>query len=321
MTSIERVLFPTDFSEASSAALPLAAQWAQAFGAELHVLHVKVLHDLHSGEPAEEPSFPGFAEYLEAINRRTGELMDRLLASGSDDCLEIHRATRRGTAAAPEILACADEIEADLVVMATHGRRGLRRLFLGSVAEEVVRHASRPVLTVRGDVGASESGQGSVLVPLDFSGLSEQALGFAALVSGWTGAKVHLLHVAEMDHPVTSPDAVTAEPEVALDQVEQESRDRMRALLDRVGIEADRVELHVVDGSPSHRILEWVEEHRPDLLIQGSQGRTGTARFLIGSVAERVVNQATCPVLTVKAPLATKTPASSALEPRSPASR
>lgn len=302
MTVIERVLFPTDFSEASSAALPLAAQWAQAFGAELHVLHVKVLHDLHSGDPTEEPAFPGFAQYLEAINQRTGELMDRLLETGGEGCLEIHRATRRGTAAPPEILAYADEIEADLVVMATHGRRGLRRLFLGSVAEEVVRHSNRPVLTVRGEVPTPTTERGSILVPLDFSGVSDRALGFAARISSWTGATIHLLHIAELGHPPAIYDVVTEVPDQALDEVERECRERMTALLERAGIDSDHAEVHVMDGSPSSRILEWVDEYHPDLLIQGSQGRTGTARFLIGSVAERVVNQAACPVLTVKAP-------------------
>ena len=301
MTTIERVLFPTDFSEASAAALPLAAQWAQAFGAELHVLHVKVVHDLPAGE-SEEPSFPGFAEYLEAINQRTGELMERLLETGGEECLEIHRATRRGTAAPPEILTYADDVDADLVVMATHGRRGLRRLFLGSVAEEVVRHSNRPVLTVRGETHASPSRRGMILVPLDFSGLADQALGFAARISSWTGAEVHALHIAELTHPPAIYDVVTEVPDVSLDRVKQESLDRMRGLLDRSGIDSDQATMHVIDGSPSSRILEWVEEHQPDLLIQGSQGRTGPARFLIGSVAERVVNQAACPVLTVKAP-------------------
>src|SRR5690606_34769986 len=109
----------------------------------------------------------------------------------------VKRAVVRDVAAAPAILQYARDQEMDLVVMGTHGRRGLRRLFLGSVAEEVVRLSVCPVLTVHAGPIRSEALFGDILVPIDFSPHSKAALRAAASLAPELGASLDLLHVVE----------------------------------------------------------------------------------------------------------------------------
>ena len=100
--------------------------------------------------------------------------------------MAVRRVEERGIAAAPVILEYARDEEVDLVVLATHGRRGVRRMLMGSVAEEVVRLAARPVLTVRPD-GAQEHGEPPrrILVPVDFSDHSDRALAYGGALADY----------------------------------------------------------------------------------------------------------------------------------------
>ncbi|MCB9897683.1 MAG: universal stress protein [Planctomycetes bacterium] len=123
-----RILVATDFSEGSKVALRLAAQLARAAGGRLFVAHVLTLH---GGDPVEaEEKMPGWvpAEFADLVEERRLE---------------------RALTAELGILQAAREVEADLIVLGTHGRRGLAHVFLGSTAERVVQLASIPVLTVR----------------------------------------------------------------------------------------------------------------------------------------------------------------------------
>ena len=145
----QRLLFPTDFSKASAQALPYAVQLARGFDADLYVLHVEELHDLHDrfeGSPAA-------ADVLQALERETGPMIDHLFEELGEDLDDrgvlLHRARRRGLAAGPEILDYAQENEIDLIVMATHGRTGLAHFFGGSTAESVANHSNIPIVTFK----------------------------------------------------------------------------------------------------------------------------------------------------------------------------
>jgi len=147
MISITRILAPVDLSELSEKALQYAAELAEKLGAQLTVLYVvaepaAVLPDMMMPVPVAAPD------------------MDELMTSGKQTLAELIAAKNLGRLnpvqdvrlgeAGEEILAAAADTKADLVVIGTHGRSGLKHLFLGSVAEEVMRHAPCPVLTVRG---------------------------------------------------------------------------------------------------------------------------------------------------------------------------
>jgi nucleotide-binding universal stress UspA family protein len=152
MLAIRTILHPTDFSERSEYAFRLACSLARDHGARLLVLHV-VPPPQSVGYGEMPVTFPLSPDYRE-------ELEDKLRQfKSADPKLRVECRLEEGFAA-NEILRTAQETEADLIVMGTHGRTGLGRLLMGSVAEQVVRKASRPVLTVKAPIIDAKSPAG-----------------------------------------------------------------------------------------------------------------------------------------------------------------
>ena len=137
--NIKRILFPTDFSDNSEAARQTAASLARASGADLLVVHVQ--------EPPPHVADRGFSGYAEQLNEEDArqQLHETATADPRVSCEERLLAGEP----ADTIVRCADDEQADLIVIGSHGRTGLARLLLGSVAEAVVRRARCPVLTVK----------------------------------------------------------------------------------------------------------------------------------------------------------------------------
>jgi nucleotide-binding universal stress UspA family protein len=140
MGVFKHVVVATDFSEASGSAIDLAISIARQDGAALTVVHVCELPVLPETVPP--------VDLFKAITEENGKRLDALMATLRDRCPDARRVLRTGSAW-EEILAAAAEARADLVVLGTHGRRGLLHAVLGSVAERVVRLSPVPVLTVR----------------------------------------------------------------------------------------------------------------------------------------------------------------------------
>jgi nucleotide-binding universal stress UspA family protein len=140
MIDLKRILVPTDFSETSEAALRYGVELARRFSARLCLLHVPE----HPGE-ATETEYP--VDLFETMQNAADDRLPHLLSEAERHELRPECAMRLGTPW-EEIVRHAEEHDIDLIVMGTHGRDGLARLLLGSVAEMVVRKASCPVLTV-----------------------------------------------------------------------------------------------------------------------------------------------------------------------------
>jgi universal stress protein A len=146
--SIQRILFPTDFSESARQAQDYACSMASKFAAELHVLHVV-------SDPAPLPPITGFPTSLQndplpqiirdAENHLSNQLEDALKKISR--ALRVVRVVRAGDAV-PQIIDYAQSHEIDLIILGTHGRTGLSQLLIGSVAEKVVRLAACPVMTI-----------------------------------------------------------------------------------------------------------------------------------------------------------------------------
>ncbi len=195
----------------------------------------------------------------------------------------------------------AAELGADLIVLGTHGRRGATRLFLGSVAEEVVRHAACPVLTSReaADPQPPAAPQ-RVLLPVDFSAPSRRIAALAAELAGRWGATLQLLHVLELP-PLPSfygllPDAT------ALERLRQDAAEELATLAaTTIGGDGVHWEGAVSRGRAAEEIVRFAAEHGGELIVMPTQGRGGFDRLLLGSTAERVLRMAACPVLTLNA--------------------
>jgi nucleotide-binding universal stress UspA family protein len=139
------------------------------------------------------------------------------------------------------------------------------------------------------------------LVPLDFSESANQALDYAITLAGKLGARLTLLHVMQ-SLPLGGVDMGVTIPLAYLQDLEAEIRRSMESCLERVtaaGLEGDMV---IVHGVPFHEIIEAAKTHQVDLIVMGTHGRTGFHHVLLGSVAEKVVRLAPCPVLVVRQP-------------------
>jgi universal stress protein A len=142
-----------------------------------------------------------------------------------------------------------------------------------------------------------------ILVPTDFSKHSQNALTYAAAFAEKFGAALYLLHVVQ-DLALFIPDAVTGTPPVT-PPVEQLTV-AVRAALDKVIAENQlwrfSVQAEVREGTPFYEIIRFAKDNDIDLIVMGTHGHTGLAHVLMGSVTEKVVRKAPCPVLTVRHP-------------------
>lgn len=292
MLAIDKVLYATDFSDHSKAALPWALRLAEKHGAELHLFHALVLHA--DDEPAVERRYGELAEETRAELRQLAE-------DGPVGAVELVPAVRRGIAPAPAVLDYAAQQDIDLIVMGSHGRRGLRRLLLGSAAEEVLRTSPVGVLVVRRHEEAPEVPRlERILAPTDFSAHARGGLDVAAELAATFGSRLDLFHVIE---EAVYPDFYlpVSIPAWDVGEVRGRARSRLVDLAAELGKGRDvEIEVEVGTGRAPNAIAEYAEETGADLIVIASHGTRGLERLLLGSVAERTTRLAPCAVLTVK---------------------
>ena len=301
MLQINKILFPTDYSSCAERAFTHAAFLAGWHEAELHVLNVvepsqESTEDLPNGLHLSEEEI---ADQLRlALDERREVPKQEHAKSEREENLRIVQAQVDGVVASEGILSYAREKDMDLVVMGTHGRRGARRLLMGSVAEEVVRQASCPVMTVcTGEEDRSHRTFERILVPIDFSEYSPLAIGYAVELAQTYGARLDLLHVVD---EVTFTGIYGLESvAVSFQDVVQRAEEALAKMV-REEIGFEHVLAKVRAGHPPTDIVETAREQEADLIVIPTHGRTGFRHFLMGSVAEKVVRRAPCPVFTVK---------------------
>jgi nucleotide-binding universal stress UspA family protein len=271
------------------------------YGGELHMLHVVALHAYDPYNP--DYRFPEIEpQILDSLEETASRHMTVALGKHETAGLKIVKSHERGVSAATEILAYADKNNIDLIVMGTHGRRGLGHLFLGSVAEEVVRQAPCPVLTIRErEEPLTPGAVHSILAPVDFSEHSQKAVAYAKRLAASYEARLQLLHVVEqMVHPSFYAVGKTSILDLAPDVMSKSKVEMERMLQDAGGPELS-ADLEVIEGLASRDIVKFAKEHQSDLIVIATHGLTGIEHLLLGSITEKVVRLAPCPVFTVKA--------------------
>jgi nucleotide-binding universal stress UspA family protein len=291
MLSIRRILWPTDFSSGAERAFPYAVALASWHEAELHVLSVQ---EPGAVDTDGSQSHPLSQDALTRLLMDDGEPPQHV----DLDTLSVVQEQRKGDSAPETIVSYVDEHDIDLVVAGTHGRRGLRRFLIGSVAEEVLRTAPCPVLTVRDKDDSTPAWVvRNILVPIDFSDASLNALRHAKELALTHGAQITLLHAVE---EVVYPSAYGIEPAnlpgpQVIDRVEENLADLART---EIGYEHVVVQANL--GYAPSTILDYTQEHEVDLITIATHGRSGLERMLLGSVTERVVRRAPAPAFVVK---------------------
>jgi nucleotide-binding universal stress UspA family protein len=208
-----------------------------------------------------------------------------------------------------EILARADAMPADLLVLGTHGRSGFERLALGSVTEKVLRKTTRPVLTVPRGLGdvipAPPILFTRIVCAVDFSECSMHALNYAMSLAQQADAHLTVLHVLELplDMPHEAHETIAAGPRDLREYIALAEEDRRARLKDAI---PDSVRAYcVVDtvlatGKPYREILRVAAETKSDLIVIGIHGRGVADLLFFGSTTQHVVRQASCPVLTLR---------------------
>jgi nucleotide-binding universal stress UspA family protein len=286
--NIRRILYPTDFSGCATQALDHALFLAREYQAELHMLNAVVLN---ADDPANaDLHFPDGGELLRRSMDFSAEQLAGLVSADHREELRIVEARVRGFAPGPLILEYAAQQDVDLIVMGTHGRRGPARLFLGSVATEVVRHSECPVLTLRESDPAREVGAVErILVPLDFSEHSLAALALGNDLALRYRASLQLVHVVEIQtYPTLYGPVATVFDINAVKGVSLEAMDRaMERIPGPVTADYDK---YVIGGRAATEIAAFANDNDSDMIVLSTHGLSGLERLLTGSTTEQVVH-------------------------------
>ena len=290
---LKNILFLTDFSAPSEAALPFAAAIARTYGAKVYALNVII--------PAmylyTTPEYAGPA--IEAEDECAKAEMCKVDAAfaGLPHEIIIERRIAVWSAVEQET----KDYSIDLIVLGTHGRTGAEKFLLGSVAEEIFRLSRVPVLTIGPGVRTSIHSGGRfhrVLFATDFSPESLAAAPYAVSLAQENHARLVLLHV--MQHPKVR----NAEEETRFELSVAEAIHRLYEIVPNGTELAYQLEVGVEYGPPAGRIVEAARERHADLIVMGvrdAAGRLGAATHLERATAHRVVAHAGCPVLTARA--------------------
>jgi nucleotide-binding universal stress UspA family protein len=288
MTAFAPVVCALDLDPASEPALVAAADLAAHAAGPLHLVTVL---------PEPEPDAYRAPSDSEAAVRAVVEVyVDRALGTGA--CAELGpdiEVVRQADAAAA-IVAYAERVGAATLVLGTHGRRGLQRFRLGSVAEGAVRKSARPVLVVPNEATARLPGPGRpVLVPVDFSPQSGRAVTAGAALAELTGAEVEALFVM---NSVSEPALAVAGSLAVTPPPAEPAEADLRAFAADTG--AAGADIYVTHGDPTVAIAQRAEAIGAGAVVMGTHGRTGLARAVFGSVTEAALRRLHCPILTVR---------------------
>ena len=311
--TLQHLLVPLDFSGQSRQALTSAVPLARNHRARISLVHVVQPPTVSAWR-----GIPGGGHYLamnmhQVVNVAQAHLDDLATQLLPED-VRGRTVVREGNAGY-EVVSAAKALKADVIVLSTIGRSGLKRVVLGSTDERIVRHAHCPVLTVRRQMNESAMRLLAlkkplypqrlpwrrILVPVDFSLTSLRALKIAVPLAKQSGARLLLLHVIEPNPYATGMEgAVLVMPEAT---VARNAKRQLPQVARRFVPKSVRAISLVAHGRAADVIVETAEQKGADLIVLSTHGHTGLARLLMGSTAEQVVRTAKCPVFVVSKPL------------------
>ena len=283
MLQIRTILVPTDRSACAERAYAPAADLAAHTGARVHVVHVSEF----GHNPDDDAMAVSWDDVAADLRLPAGQVPP----SGPVQIEEVQTILP----AARALLGYAHDHDADLIVMGTSGRRGLARMVLGSVAEEVVRTASRPVLCV--PCHDAPRG-GPVVVPVDFFEGSHEALSHAKALAAARGAALHVFHVVEW--PASPPPYLASLRFPHIDEILRSAQEELdRFVAGTPGPDVPTTAYVQAGGFVGRSVVQYAGAVGASLLVITTHSRMGVDRLTMGSVTEGVLRTAPCPVLTL----------------------
>ncbi len=287
MITIKKILCPVDFFAASEAAVHYASGLAANYGATIHLAHVIAPVAAGSYEFAIDTT-----EVVKSLEETSMREMERLEVMVKAAGVAVERELIVGDPF-DEIKRMIENVKPDLIVMGTHGRRGVERWFMGSTTEKLLRHSPVPLVTISaaGEKAYNVPRFRRILVTTDFSDGTPDALAHAFSVAQENESHVTLLHVV---HDVSA----------------ELSGKYHRSLIDGIAKQLDGlipaeaktwcdIDTRVEAGVPYRIILRTLEDEKIDLLVMNIHGKGMLDRALLGSTAERVVRASPCPVMMI----------------------
>jgi nucleotide-binding universal stress UspA family protein len=284
-----RVLVPLDGSRLAEQILPYARLMAAAFGVRLELLWVT--------DPEARPPF--------LPSQEGEEYLQQLAVRSFPSSLQVAFAEKTGDPPAV-IIDTAMGDPGCLIAMATHGMSGVRRWLLGSVASKVVQKAQNPLLLIRPVEDAAARGSAefkTIFVPLDGSGLAEKVLPHVAALAKKLRAEVHLLRVYSLpaNAYVVADGVITQGAQQYREELQKSAAMYLEGKCQTLragGLE--NVVTTTIMGDPALEIIDIARKSRNNLIAMSTHGRSGVGRWLLGSVAEKVVQYSGDPVLLVR---------------------
>jgi nucleotide-binding universal stress UspA family protein len=295
MERIRNIVVATDFSGLAEAAAVRAAHFARLDGGAVHLVHAVAFPLILSPYEVALPTSV-WESLRQAALTRLEQTRKSVEANGVETVTAEIVDSPDPVAA---IAAAVDARKADLVVMGTHGHRGLKRAFLGSVTEHALRTVDRPILAVKEDLGRAARPIEKILLAVDFSPHAAHAIDVTAVLAARLGASVHAIHAFHVPpdfNPYLSELGAELERKIEADVLE-----RLESACKPLAERKLRVTLHFLRGRPDAVIADAARKMGPQLIIMGTRGNTGLSHVLLGSVAERTLRAAPCSVLCVKA--------------------
>lgn len=292
------ILFATDGSQGSATAEAYAYALAQSWGASLTVMNVL---EFPSGlDPESSVNRLYLAELMRQATRELVDVKERALKHG------ISAETKIATGIpSEEVVAAATNEHPELIVVGTRGKTGLAHVLLGSTAERIIRSAPCPVLAVQDEVPGDDGVDRRpptlkrILVPVDFSDCSLDALEYGVLVAQRCKASITIVHVME---PVSYGLDFTLPHVAKREQIRTELTEKLAKLVSALADAGVSSDFALSGGLPTDAILDKARAQSTDVIVMGTHGRRGLSHLLFGSVAEAVLRKALCPVLTVRSP-------------------
>jgi nucleotide-binding universal stress UspA family protein len=303
---LQNILVPVDFSPMSERAIETAQWFAQRSGAAVHLVHV---HEyfypagfMVPGAPIPGSMITFCQDDADRVRKQLGELATSHGIPITNCYVGNDIPIFNG------VCQVAKQIEADLIVLQARGHTGITRFFEGSHAERIVQHSPCPVLVARNLTRkAGRTGSGTkvtqsidaILVPVDFSRASFEALEYAIEFADRVAARLIVFHAVHLNLAFSADGYAMCDLSVLIDGARKNAEKQMQEFVRLAKFRGVKFETAVQVASPASEICDFAEERDVDLIITATHGRTGLSHLLMGNVAEQVVRHARQPVLVV----------------------
>jgi len=286
---VEEILIPLDGSKEAESVLPYVRNLAPQFNSRVYILGV------------------GIGRKTRRVNRLLEDYINTIVNELHVHNIKAEPVILYGTAA-EKILDFTAEKEIDLIIMATHGRSGITRWWMGSVAEKVISEATAPVLLVRSKrrrtTGTADKLEPihKILAPLDGSDIGEVALHCAEAIATNSRATVNLIQI--ISPPGTVEANLLGGPDWRkfVNAMRDAGESYLKSIAERLSGKDIKVTYEVLTGDPADKIVEYATAKGANLIAMSTHGRTGLSRWVLGSVADKVLHGARIPILLVRSP-------------------